>query len=47
MTQDGAIQLIPGSGGQLGQVIATRALPGAGQQSAGSGSAEGALLQHL
>lgn len=41
MTQDGAIQLIPGSGGQLGQVIATRALPGAGQQSAGSGSAEG------
>lgn len=36
MTQAGAIQLIPGSGGQLGQVIATRALPGAGQQSADS-----------
>ncbi|KZB64187.1 hypothetical protein AUP42_20650 [Thalassospira lucentensis] len=39
MTQAGAIQLIPGSGGQLGQVIATRALLGAGHQSADSGSA--------
>ncbi|OSQ30114.1 putative metalloprotease CJM1_0395 family protein [Thalassospira sp. MCCC 1A03138] len=39
MTQAGAIQLIPGSGGQLGQVIATRALPDAGHQSADSGPA--------
>ncbi len=32
MTQAGAIQVIPGSGGQLGQIIATRALPGSGSQ---------------
>ncbi|WP_417804079.1 putative metalloprotease CJM1_0395 family protein [Thalassospira lucentensis] len=44
MIQAGAIQVIPGSGGQLGQVIATRALPGTGSQpsingSGGSGNA--------
>ncbi|WP_404420880.1 putative metalloprotease CJM1_0395 family protein [Thalassospira australica] len=43
MTQAGAIQVIPGSGGQLGQVIAARALPGPGQQPATSGSAGNGL----
>lgn len=38
MTQAGAIQVIPGSGGQLGQIIATRALPGSGSQPPTSGS---------
>lgn len=32
MIQAGAIQVIPGSGGQLGQIIAARALPGPGSQ---------------
>ena len=39
MTQAGTIQVIPGSGGRLGQVIATRALHDPGQQPATSGSA--------
>tara|TARA_R100001015_G_C4594252_1_gene149536 strand:+ start:97 stop:972 length:876 start_codon:yes stop_codon:yes gene_type:complete len=38
MIQAGAIQVIPGSGGQLGQIIATRALPGSGSQPPTSGS---------
>ncbi|PKR57562.1 putative metalloprotease CJM1_0395 family protein [Thalassospira lohafexi] len=38
MIQAGAIQVIPGSGGQLGQVIATRALPGSGSQPTVNGS---------
>ncbi|MFC4238331.1 putative metalloprotease CJM1_0395 family protein [Thalassospira xianhensis] len=41
MTQAGAIQLIPGSGGQLGQVIAARALPGSGQQQPSSSDPAG------
>ncbi|MBX2831735.1 MAG: hypothetical protein KTR23_11220 [Rhodospirillales bacterium] len=38
MIQAGAIQVIPGSGGQLGQVLATRALPGSGGQPPTNGS---------
>ncbi|MBS8274622.1 hypothetical protein DYI21_13590 [Thalassospira tepidiphila] len=38
MIQAGAIQVIPGSGGQLGQIIATRALPGSGSQPPTRGS---------
>ncbi len=38
MIQAGAIQVIPGSGGQLGQIIATRALPGSGSQPPTNGS---------
>lgn len=38
MIQAGAIQVIPGSGGQLGQIIATRALPGSGSQPPTTGS---------
>ena len=38
MIQAGAIQVIPGRGGQLGQIIATRALPGSGSQPPTSGS---------
>ena len=41
MTQAGAVQIIPGSGGQLGQVIAARALPGPGTQPATNSSAGG------
>ncbi|WP_417837475.1 putative metalloprotease CJM1_0395 family protein [Thalassospira tepidiphila] len=38
MIQAGAIQVIPGSGGQLGQIIATRALLGSGSQPPTNGS---------
>ncbi|BDW88597.1 putative metalloprotease CJM1_0395 family protein [Thalassospira tepidiphila] len=38
MIQAGAIQFIPGSGGQLGQIIATRALLGSGSQPPTNGS---------
>lgn len=38
MIQAGAIQVIPGSGGQLGQIIAARALPGSGSQPPTNGS---------
>tara|TARA_R110000868_G_scaffold266274_1_gene525289 strand:- start:180945 stop:181739 length:795 start_codon:yes stop_codon:yes gene_type:complete len=41
MTQAGAVQIIPGNGGQLGQVIAARALPGPGTQPATNSSAGG------
>ncbi|MBE70182.1 MAG: hypothetical protein CMO07_05400 [Thalassospira sp.] len=38
MIQAGAIQVIPGSGGQLGQIIATRALLGSGSHPPTNGS---------
>ncbi len=49
MIQAGAIQVIPGSGGQLGQIIATRALPGSGSQppTSGSGGAAASAPQTL
>ena len=49
MIQAGAIQVIPGSGGQLGQIIATRALPGSGSQppTTGSGGTSASAPQTL